>query len=227
MVGSTLADRLLPAVRTAESLPIEVYEASVVFVDVFDFRNVMSAHPPDVVFGYLNSHFQVFVSGVLAQQGVPVRFVGDSVMAIFSGDDHVARAVDACLSIRERLHHLQDWNTPSGEIRHGATMGVALGTIMSGGAGALSLGKLEHVILGEPAAAAAELQRRANRGEILVTREVAERLRDSHVFEASPADIRPNAVPLDSASLVGRRAAARSPGADEGDFTPYLPWTTG
>ncbi len=128
MVGSALADRLLPAVRTAESLPVEVYEGSVVFVDVFGFRSVMAAHSPDVAFGYLNSHFQVFISEVLGQQGVPVRFIGDAIMALFSGEGHVVRAVDACLSIRDRIRNLEGWPTPSDVIPHAAAMGVALGS---------------------------------------------------------------------------------------------------
>jgi serine/threonine protein kinase/class 3 adenylate cyclase len=230
MVGSALADRLLPAVRTAESLPVELYEASVVFIDVFGFRNVMAAHSADVAFGYLNSHFQVFISEVLGHQGVAARFIGDSVMALFSGENHVMRAVDACLSIRERLRHLEGWPTPAGAIPHAAVMGVALGTILAGGAGALSLGKLEQVVLGEPARAAAELQSRAARGQILVSRPVAERLRESHVFEPA-LGASPSQDPLGCALLVGRRTSAIPSSAtsvvEEQDYTPYLPWATG
>jgi serine/threonine protein kinase len=229
MVGSALADRVLPAVRTAESLPIETYEASVAFIDVFGFRAVLAAHPPEVVFGYLNSHFQLFIAEVLAHQGIPSRFIGDSVKAVFSGDGHAARAVDACLAIRERIRHLEGWATASGNIPHGAAMGVALGNVMAGGAGALSLGRLEPVVLGEPARTAAELQSRATRGEILVSSLIAERLRDTHVFESLPLGASAKDGSSGSARAVGRRSASSNSRfvEDEQDYTPYLPWVTG
>ncbi len=87
---------------------------------------------------------------------------------------------------------------------------------MAGGAGALSLGKLEQVVLGEPARVAAELQSSAARGEILVSRLVAERLRESHVFEPVPAGAYPSA-PVGAAR---RGRAARHGASFELDLAP-------
>ena len=43
------------------------------------------------------------VKEIIAQGGFVDKFIGDAVMAVFRGDYHLDRAVDACLAVRMRI----------------------------------------------------------------------------------------------------------------------------
>jgi class 3 adenylate cyclase/tRNA A-37 threonylcarbamoyl transferase component Bud32 len=166
LVGHGVVDRLLSKIRATESLRNESLSGTVLFADVYGFSSVVARETPDVVFAHLNAHFDVFVPEVQARRGTVTRFVGDAVMAVFEGSDHLPRAVEAALSIRERIQALEGTGLAR---RPGVAIGIDSGSLVVGGSGSVALGRIEHTVLGEPVGVAARLQSIAGENEILVT----------------------------------------------------------
>ena len=85
----------------------ETVEASIVFIDICSFTSISEKAPADRVVKLLNNYFDVMVKEIIAQGGYVDKFIGDAIMAVFRGDYHLDRAIDACqigrASCRERV----------------------------------------------------------------------------------------------------------------------------
>src|SRR5690349_18703986 len=73
----------------------ETVEATVAFIDIVGFTSISEKEAPDKVVGLLNSYFDVMVKEIIAQNGYIDKFIGDAIMAIFRGEFHIDRAIDA------------------------------------------------------------------------------------------------------------------------------------
>ncbi len=80
----------------------ETVEATVAFVDICSFTSISEKETPDVVVSLLNRYFDLMAKEIIAQNGIIDKFIGDCVMAVFKGAYHLDRAIDACLSIRDK-----------------------------------------------------------------------------------------------------------------------------
>ena len=81
----------------------ETVEASVAFLDICSFTTISENEDPDTVVKLLNSYFDVMVKEIIAQSGHVDKFIGDAIMAVFRGEYHLDRAVDACLNVRKEI----------------------------------------------------------------------------------------------------------------------------
>ena len=54
----------------------------------------------------LNTYFDVMVHEIIAQNGHVDKFIGDAILAVFKGDYHLDRAIDACLAVRKQIENL-------------------------------------------------------------------------------------------------------------------------
>src|SRR5436189_1736130 len=89
----------------------ETVQATVAFLDICSFTTISEKESPDTVVKLLNKYFDVMVKEIIAQGGYIDKFIGDAVMAVFRGDFHLDRAIDACLAVRvaiEKLPALKD-----------------------------------------------------------------------------------------------------------------------
>jgi YesN/AraC family two-component response regulator len=84
----------------------ETVEASVAFIDICSFTTISENEPPDKVVKLLNSYFDVMVKEIIAQGGFIDKFIGDAILAVFRGEYHLDRAVDACLAVRKKIQEL-------------------------------------------------------------------------------------------------------------------------
>src|SRR4029079_1419259 len=78
----------------------ETIEATVAFIDICSFTTISENEQPDKVVKLLNNYFDVMVKEIIAQNGYIDKFMGDAVMAVFRGEYHLDRAMDACLAVR-------------------------------------------------------------------------------------------------------------------------------
>ena len=78
----------------------ETIGATVVFIDLCGFTTISETAPADEVVKMLNAYFDVMVKEIIAQDGLIDKFIGDAVMAVFQGEYHLDRAVDAALAVR-------------------------------------------------------------------------------------------------------------------------------
>lgn len=184
-VHGGIVDRVLPLVRGPGALAGEQVDATVAFLDVADFTAVTRQHPPESALRRLNANFEVILPELEARGGVVDKFLGDAVMAVFQGEGHVARALDACLAVRQRLQGLAWSGGDASPYAHGVCMGVDTGPVLSGNVGAAGRGRLDHTVLGDVVNTAARLATVAARDQVLVSEALAARL--ASTFDCRPA----------------------------------------
>lgn len=51
----------------------------------------------------LNAYFDVMVKEITDQDGYIDKFIGDAIMAVFKGEYHLDRAIDAALALSNRI----------------------------------------------------------------------------------------------------------------------------
>src|SRR6202000_2293262 len=81
----------------------ELVEATVMFIDVCSFTALTEQVPPNTVVNLLNGLFDKIVKEIITQGGHVDKFMGDAVMAVFKGDYHLDKAIDAGLAVKEQL----------------------------------------------------------------------------------------------------------------------------
>ncbi|AUX27714.1 protein kinase [Sorangium cellulosum] len=194
----------------------EALEATVVFVDVFRFTRVTQERPPAEATRLLNANFEVIVPVLLAQGGVVDKFVGDAVMAVFHGPEHLERALTACISVREQLETIARRTGEGSPYAHGVCTGVSTGRVLAAEVGSHACARLGYSVLGEAVNAASHLARAALSGEILVDDAVHRAAWEGGVtFESAGArSVWPRAAATAVYRVVGREAVRPPPGEE-------------
>jgi class 3 adenylate cyclase len=156
----------------------EHIEATVMFVDVCGFTSISEQAPPDVVVGMLNTYFDAIVREIIAQEGYVDKFIGDAVMAVFRGDYHLDRAIDAALAIRQQVNQLPEIDGGS-HYRPKVSIGIKSGEMVSGNIGSASLKRLDYTVIGDTVNVAARLQGAAGENQILIAGSCYQQVKES------------------------------------------------
>lgn len=156
----------------------ETIEASVAFIDICSFTNISETEKPDNVVKLLNSYFDVMVKEILAQGGHVDKFMGDAIMAVFRGDYHLDRAIDACLAVRKKIETLPKESgiitfTPK------VSIGINCGEMISGNIGSAALRRLDYTVIGDAVNSAQRLQAAAKEGQIIISETSYEKVKES------------------------------------------------
>lgn len=156
----------------------ETVEATVIFIDICRFTTISETESPDTVVKLLNSYFDVMVKEIIAQNGFIDKFIGDAVMAVFRGDYHLDRAIDACLAVRKRIAELpeiREVNSYKPEV----SIGINGGEMISGNIGSADLKRLDYTVIGDVVNVAQRLQSAATDSQILITESAYEKIKES------------------------------------------------
>ena len=145
----------------------ETVEATVAFIDICSFSAISEKEAPDKVVKLLNSYFDVMVKEIISQNGYIDKFIGDAIMAVFRGDYHLDRAIDACLATRKMIDELPN-SSNSITFSPRVTIGVNSGQMISGNIGAAALRRLDYTVIGDEVNIAQRLQAVAEEGQILI-----------------------------------------------------------
>ncbi|WP_224245436.1 protein kinase domain-containing protein [Hyalangium gracile] len=175
-VNGGVVERVLSAVRTPLGAVGEKVESTVVFIDVKDFTEWTRGDQPEAAIQRLNANFEVIVPELVSRGGVVDKFVGDAVMAVFRGQGHVGRALDACLSARQLLRALAFRAGEGSPYAHGVCIGVDSGALVSGSIGTQGLGRLDYTVVGDVVNRASWLASIAERDQILIREELRQQL---------------------------------------------------
>ena len=165
-------------------LASETIEATVVFFDICGFTALAEVQSADVVVPLLNTYFDQMVKEIIAHGGHVDKFMGDAVMAVFRGEYHLDRAVDAALAVRALISTTRS-DLPGGSIYEPqVSIGINTGEMVSGNIGSASLKRLDYTVIGDAVNVSQRLQSAAQAGQILVTEATYERLKES--FQCQP-----------------------------------------
>ena len=165
-------------------LASETIEATVVFIDICGFTALAEVLTADVVVPLLNTYFDQMVKEIIAHGGHVDKFMGDAVMAVFRGEFHLDRAVDAALAVRTLIGAIQSELPGGGTYQPRVSIGINTGEMVSGNIGSASLKRLDYTVIGDAVNVSQRLQSAAQAGQILVSAATYELLKES--FECQP-----------------------------------------
>ncbi|MBL7724787.1 MAG: response regulator [Chitinophagaceae bacterium] len=153
----------------------ETIEATVAFIDICGFTTISENETPDTVVRLLNDYFDVMVKEIIAQNGFIDKFIGDCVMAVFKGEFHLDRAIDACLAIRNKIANLPS----TGDFSPMVTIGINSGEMISGNIGSATLKRLDYTVIGDTVNTAQRLQSAAASGQVVIAENCYEKIKQS------------------------------------------------
>ena len=156
----------------------ETVEATVAFIDICSFTSISEKEPPDTVVKLLNNYFDVIVKEIIAQGGYVDKFIGDAIMAVFRGEFHLDRCVDACLAVRAEIEKLPN-ETGNIFFSPKVSIGINSGEMISGNIGSANLRRLDYTVIGDAVNIAQRLQTAAAPGQIIINEISFEKLKQS------------------------------------------------
>ena len=156
----------------------ETVEATVVFIDICSFTAISEKETPDTVVKLLNKYFDVMVKEIIAQGGYVDKFIGDAVMAVFRGEYHLDRAIDASIAVRNSIEHLPDVSE-NVSFKPKVSIGVNSGEMISGNIGSASLKRLDYTVIGDTVNIAQRLQSVAKENQIVITESAYQKVKES------------------------------------------------
>jgi class 3 adenylate cyclase/tetratricopeptide (TPR) repeat protein len=172
---------------------------TVLFCDLVGSTAMGEQLDPETLRSLLSRSFDRVSAIVESHGGVVEKFIGDAAMAVFGiprvHEDDALRAVRAAAEIRDALQAVA-------AVGGGATVawrtGIATGEVVAGDAGAGS-----RLVTGDAVNVAARLQQTAQPGEILITAETHQLVRDAvDVEPLGEVTVKGRQVPIETFRLV-------------------------
>lgn len=160
----------------------ETVEASVMFIDICGFTAISESAEPDVVVKMINLYFDEMVKEIMTQKGYIDKFIGDAIMAVFKGDFHLDRAIDAALAINHALDRLPIQENLA-QFRPKVSIGINSGEMISGNIGSASLKRLDYTVIGDTVNTAARLQDYAKESQIIISEKCYLQVKESFQCE--------------------------------------------
>ncbi len=159
-------------------------EVTVLFADLRGFTSFSERCGPEELVEVLNRYLAIGAEAVLAEEGTLDKFIGDAIMAVFNAPlpqpDHSLRAIRAALQIREAALAYHRSAPSAWHLQYG--IGISVGEAVVGNIGTPQ--QLNYTAIGACVNLAKRLEEVAAPGQILLSAEVYQRVRDR--VEARP-----------------------------------------
>jgi adenylate cyclase len=156
----------------------ETVEATVAFIDICSFTSISEKESPDTVVKLLNDYFDIIVKEIIAQGGYIDKFIGDAIMAVFRGEFHLDRCIDACIAVRDKINKLPQLH-PHVAFTPQVAIGINSGEMISGNIGSATLKRLDYTVIGDTVNTAQRLQGIALPGQIVINKTSFEKVKES------------------------------------------------
>ena len=156
----------------------ETVDATVAFIDICGFTAISENESPDTVVKLLNNYFDVMVKEIIAQDGYIDKFIGDAIMAVFRGEYHLDRAIDACLAAKNEIAKLPAISDHV-SYKPNISIGINSGELVSGNIGSVSLRRLDYTVIGDVVNTAQRLQSVAKPGQVVVSENSFQKIKEN------------------------------------------------
>ena len=159
---------------------------AVLFVDIRGFTTMSESLRPAEVVEILNEYLSLTTRSIFDNGGTLDKFVGDATMAVFNApfdlDDYVFRAVCTAWDMMAGADAIADQFEKRFGKRVAFGIGIHCGEAVVGNIGCVF--RMDYTAIGDTVNTAARLESSADRGQILISEEVYEAVRDR--IEAAP-----------------------------------------
>ena len=157
--------------------------ATVMFIDICGFTAIAERETADTVVKLVNRYFDVMVKEIIAQGGHVDKFMGDAVMAVFRGEYHLDRAIEAGLGVRTQIATIEDTLPNHPNYHPEVAIGINTGEMVSGNIGSRTLRRLDYTVIGDVVNMAQRLQTVARPGQVVVTESAQQNIAESFTCE--------------------------------------------
>ena len=161
----------------------ETMEATVVFIDMCGFTAITEKESPDAVVRLINKCFDIMVKEIIAQDGYVDKFIGDAILAVFKGDFHLDRAIDASLAVRKQISEFGPQPEVSSFLAK-VSIGIDSGEMIRGNIGSAKLKRLDYTVIGDVVNTAQRLQDVAKADQILISETSWKKVKESFVCKS-------------------------------------------
>lgn len=137
----------------------QTLRAAVWFCDVRGFTQLSASLPRHELLDLLNDSFEEIVHGLHAHGGQVLKFMGDGLLAVFTGDDEAAACrstADAVTTVQRRLAALTDRRSKQGLTTAEVGIGLHFGDVTYGNIGAPA--RLDFTVIGSAVNLAARVE---------------------------------------------------------------------
>ncbi len=156
----------------------ETITATIAFIDICNFTGLAENQPADKVVKLLNEYFDVMAKCVINNGGIIDKFIGDAIMAVFKGEFHLDKAIDASLMVRKSIDEFLNQTTEK-EFLPKVAIGINTGEVISGNIGSANLKRLDYTVIGDVVNTAQRLQSLAKEGQIMINETAYELVKES------------------------------------------------
>jgi len=153
---------------------------AVLFVDIRGFTTMSEVLKPEEVVEILNEYLSLTTASIFNNKGTLDKFVGDATMAVFNApldlDDYIFRAVKTAWDMKAGSEALAE----KFEKRFGRSVAFGIG-VNCGDAVVGNIGcefRMDYTAIGDTVNTAARLESNAKRGQILISQEVYDNVKD-------------------------------------------------
>lgn len=164
-------------------LATEMIEATILFADISGFTAISERETPDAVINLLNQYFDIMVKAIIAEDGYVDKFMGDAILAVFRGDNHLDRALRAALTVQQHTQSIEGTLSGVKTSLPKVSIGVNTGEVISGNVGSATLRRFDFTVIGDVVNTAQRLQSVAQPGQILIAQATVEKAAAGFKFQ--------------------------------------------
>jgi adenylate cyclase len=157
----------------------ENIEASVVFMDICGFTAISERESANFVVNLINKYFDLMVKEIIAHGGYIDKFLGDAVMAVFRGDYHLDRAIEASLAVHKAIAAQKEEMSTKETFFPKVSIGINSGEMISGNIGSAALKRLDFTVIGDVVNTSQRLQSAAQPGQTIISKVQFEQVKNS------------------------------------------------
>lgn len=178
----TTVSRLIEKSPTEEVLEAQEKDISVLFLDIEGYTKITERIGAMAVNTLVEKYFSVFMEAIYANNGDVVETAGDGLMVLFMNDEkhvHAVEAARAAVTIQENTDRINRESSDGSE-QVIINLGVCSGPAMVGAArfDSLTGSRWTYTSHGNTTNIAARICSLAKRGQLLVAKSTAERIKD-------------------------------------------------
>jgi adenylate cyclase len=186
VVRTYLPPSLVRNIQSIDNLGLggDEREISVIFADVRGFTTFSEHLDPELLMNVIGQYLTISSDAIELYDGIIDKYMGDAVVGLFNTqlnpqEDHAVRAVRAALSMAYDVRALHEVLPPEQRLFYG--IGVDTGMAMLGNVGSPS--RKEFTAIGLPFNFAKLLQENALAGEIIISENTYDLVKDIFVTE--------------------------------------------
>ncbi len=174
--------------------------ATVLFADIRGFTAMSENMPAREILKILNDYFELIVDKVFLHEGTVDKFIGDEIMVIWGAPiqhhDDPVRAVKAAGDIQSVIAEFNRTNEKLGKPGIQVGIGINTGNLVAGYIG--SSQTMSYSVIGDTVNTAARLCSAAKAGEILISRNTMEQVKEVVALqELDPIKVKGKLHPVD------------------------------